>query len=178
MSHFSKTASPWCFWFLSTVTECRSRWIIPSIQTAAIVILKEQTYVGEWNVDHFKGMMKAQCWIVEKEAPMNGWKRGIKGGRGERKRFQTNPTSSSVLFDLISNFIFSLCLLCQQFWFQCVFPPKQFWESSQRDKGIWLLLLLLLGLLQYLLIVYVCLEHRWFLWTLWMTCSWKGTICL
>lgn len=55
-----------------TVTECRSRWIIPSIQTAAIVILKEQTYVGERDVYHFKGMMKAQCWIVQKEAPMSG----------------------------------------------------------------------------------------------------------
>lgn len=72
LSYFSKTVSPWCFWFRLTVTECRSRWIIPSIQTAAIVILKEQTYVGERNVDHFKGMMKAQCWIVQKEAPMNG----------------------------------------------------------------------------------------------------------
>lgn len=61
-----------CFWFRLTVTECRSRWIIASIQTAAIVILKEQTYVGERNVDHFKGMMKAQCWIVQKEAPMSG----------------------------------------------------------------------------------------------------------
>lgn len=72
LSYFSKTVSPWCFWFRLTVTECRSRWIIPSIQTAAIVILKEQTYVGERNVDHFKGMMKAQCWIVQKEPPMNG----------------------------------------------------------------------------------------------------------
>lgn len=71
VSYFSKTVSPWCFWFRLTVTECRSRWIIPSIQTAAIVILKEQTYVGERNVDYFKGMMKAQCWIVQKEAPMS-----------------------------------------------------------------------------------------------------------
>lgn len=37
-----------------------------------IVILKEQTYAGELNVDHFKGTMKAQCWIVQKEAPMSG----------------------------------------------------------------------------------------------------------
>lgn len=109
MSYFSKTASPWCFWFLPTGTECRSRWIIPSIQATAIVILKEQTYVGEWNVDHFKGMMKAQCWIVQKEAPMNGWKRGRKGGKGERKYFQMNPISSSPFFSLISNFRFSLC---------------------------------------------------------------------
>ncbi|KAF3708062.1 Serologically defined colon cancer antigen 8 -like protein [Channa argus] len=51
--------------------ECWSRWIIPSIQTAAIVILKEQTYVGELNVNHFKATMKAQFWIVQKEAPMS-----------------------------------------------------------------------------------------------------------
>lgn len=76
------------FGFWSTVTECRSRWIIPSIQPAAIVILKEQTYVGELNVDHFKGTMKAPCWIVQKEAPMSGWGGGRKGGKEKESTFK------------------------------------------------------------------------------------------
>lgn len=135
MSHFSKTASPWCVWFLSTVTECRSRWIIPSIQTAAIVILKEQTYVGEWNVDHFKGMMKAQCWIVEKEAPMNGWKRGIKSGRGERKRFQTNPTSSSVLFrPYFKLYIFALSVVSTVLISVCISTKAILGKQSKRQR--------------------------------------------
>lgn len=156
MSHFSKTASPWCFWFLSTVTECRSRWIIPSIQTAAIVILKEQTYVGESNVDHFKGMMKARCWIVEKEAPVNGWKRGIKGGRGERKRFQTNPTS---LFREVSTSF-------QTLYFRSVRRSALSVVSTVLISVFVLCISTKAGLLQYVLIVYVCLQHRWFLWTL------------
>lgn len=83
------------FWFWLTVTEWWSRWIIPSIQTAAIVLflfvffIKEQTYVGEWNVDHFKGMMKAQCWIVLKEAPHVWMRTWQQGWRGERKQLQT-----------------------------------------------------------------------------------------
>lgn len=110
LSYFSKTVSPWCFWFRLTVTECRSRWIIPSIQTAAIVILKEQTYVGERNVDHFKGMMKAQCWIVQKEAPMNGWGRGRKGGKEKESAFkQQIPSLSPCRFTLLILYISILC---------------------------------------------------------------------
>lgn len=146
MSYFSKTASPWCFWFLSTVTECRSRWIIPSIQTTAIVILKEQTYVAEWNVDHFKGMMKAQCWIVQKEAPLNGEKCGIKGGKGERKRFQTIPISSVLLQPSFKLYIFTLLL----------FALSVVSTLLISDDAIWLRL----GLLQWLLIIYLCLQRR------------------
>lgn len=112
LSYFSKTASPWCFWFRLTVTECWSRWIIPPIQTAAIVILKEQTYVGERDVDHFKGMMKAQCWIVQKEAPMSGWGRGRKGGKEKEKRFQTTFPLSPSRFTPLAHFIFPLSILC------------------------------------------------------------------
>ena len=121
MSYFSKTVSPWCFWFQFTVTECRSRWIIRSIQTAAIVILKEQTYVGVRNVDHFKGMMKAQCWIVQKEAPMNGWEYGRKGRKKKESTFkQQIPSLSPCHFTLLTLFIFALSVLLLLL---CTSPP-------------------------------------------------------
>lgn len=150
-SYFSKTASPWCFWFRLTVTECRSRWIIPSIQTAAIVILKEQTYVGERSVDHFKGMMKAQCWIVQKEAPMSGWGRGRKGGKEKRKELSNNnPLSFSVSFypshtlffhSALLFFSVHLSWLFEHFWFYCWTSTKAFfWEYIQWDICILLFL--------------------------------------
>lgn len=88
-----------------------------------------------------------------------GWKR--------RKKALSNKSHLFFKLYIFSLCSFLLCLLCQQFWFQCAFPPKQFWECSQREKyciSIWLLLLLLLlGLLQWLLIIRLCLELRWFL---------------
>ena len=58
-----------CFCFCRLQQNAGAGGCFPQLQTAAIVILKEQTYVGETNVDDFKGMMKAQYWIVQKEAP-------------------------------------------------------------------------------------------------------------
>lgn len=101
-----------CF-LVSTVTECWSRWIIPFIQTSAIVILKEQTYVGERNVDHFKGMMKAWYWIVLKEAPVSEWGYDRKGGKEKESIFQPQiPSLSPCRFALPINFIFPFSILC------------------------------------------------------------------
>lgn len=106
------------FWL--TVTECQSRWIIPSVQTEAIVFIKEQTYVGEWNVERFKGTMKARRWIVQKEAPMCRRGHGRKGGKEKERAFRHQSTSRypSLTLCFLGLFL-SACLLplFEHFWF-------------------------------------------------------------
>lgn len=71
-----------------TATECRSRWITASIQNrAAIVILKEQTYVGWANVDHFKGMMKSPVLDCSERGPRER-KRRWQGERNRKKKMR------------------------------------------------------------------------------------------
>lgn len=62
----------------------------------------------------FKGMMKAQCWIVQKEAPVSGrgWERGMMGkGKKEKSCFETTLTFSSTCFFFILCICFFLYLL-------------------------------------------------------------------
>lgn len=62
----------------------------------------------------FKGMMKAQCWIVQKEAPVSGrgWERGMMGkGKKEKSCFETTLTFSSTCFFLFFASV-SFCIYC------------------------------------------------------------------
>lgn len=87
--YFSKTASPWCFWFRLTVTECRSRWIIPSIQTAAIVILKRADICWRAERGSFQRNDESPVFgLFRKRAPMSGWGHGRKGGKEKESAFK------------------------------------------------------------------------------------------
>ena len=96
LSHFSKSASPWCFWFWSTVTECWSRWIIPSIQTAAIVFFFFSFFFYKranicWRVERGPFQRNDESPVLDcSERGPHVWMRTWEEGwRGERKHFQT-----------------------------------------------------------------------------------------
>lgn len=131
--------SPGCLRCHLTATECRSRWITASIQNrAAIVILKEQTYVGWANVDHFKGMMKSPVLDCSERGPRER-KRRWQGERNKKKKWEERkkkcfsngwkkktterrtifPSSLTLYFRSTRCHFFSvrLRLLCRPFWF-------------------------------------------------------------
>lgn len=150
-----------------TATECRSRWIPASIQNrAAIVILKEQTYVGWANVDHFKGMIKSPVLDCSERGPRErkrrwqGWRNKKKKQRKERKsafKRQEKTTDRRTIF--LSSLTSSFRSLCSHFslyvsaccvdhsdFFPFFFPPdcrpKRFFFGTASKEGIcmWLLL--------------------------------------
>lgn len=95
LSYFSKTASPWCFWFRLTVTECRSRWIIPSIQTAAIVIFKRADICWRAERGSFQRNDESPVLDCSERGPherMRTWQEGVE----RRKKGLSNNTPPSL----------------------------------------------------------------------------------
>ena len=99
LSYFSKTASPWCFWLRLTVTECRSRWIIPSIQTAAIVIFKRADICWRARRGSFQRNDESLVLDCSERGPHEWLRMWQEGWKGERER-----PCSTVLSHLISPF--------------------------------------------------------------------------
>lgn len=99
VSYFSKTASPWCSWFGLTVTECRSRWTVPSIQAAAIVIFKRADICWRAERGSFQRDDESPVLDCSERGPRERMRTWQEGWKGERKRFQTTiPLSFSISF--------------------------------------------------------------------------------